>query len=326
MATITSRPPIDPEIAASLSKLLFPQISGISDEIVSMMRTATATPPSFLDDLASRGIAHREATIGRTDGSDSLITLSILQPASEPTKPRPCLYWMHGGGLHWGDRLHTLEMPTDIILECDAVCVSVEYRLAPEHSYSATIEDCYSGLKWTREHAQELGIDIDRIMVGGTSAGGGLAAATAILCRDRGGPKICAQCLICPMLDDRVETVSSRQFANKDDFISRDVFTGAWKSTLAKEVSGKKITPPGRMEDLSGLPTAYLDAGSAEVLRDETVAYASKLWEKGVQAELHIWAGGIHGFDIFFPSAEVAQDARRAQVSWFKRVWATNKT
>ena len=186
---------------------------------------------------------------------------------------------MHGGAYHWGDRLHTLEFPTDMILECNAVCISVEYRLAPEYSFSTAVTDCYTGLQWTSEHTQELGIDPKRLMVGGLSAGGGLAAATVLLCRDRRGPVVCAQCLVCPGLDDSMSTVSSRQYVEESDFITSDVIREMWKSTRAKEKKdpATRISAPGTVEDLSGLPTTYLDVGTAEVLRDETVAYASKL-------------------------------------------------
>lgn len=322
MTSATPRPPVDPEIRDSLSRISFPKVTNFSTDVVAMMRNATATPPEFVNSLASRGIAHREVAIPASNSTKDEIILSILCQAENHRRSRPCIYWIHGGGLHWGDRLHTLELPTDIILELNAVCVSVEYRRAPEYPFSTAVEDCYMGLQWTREHAEELGIDVGRIMVGGVSAGGGLAAATVLLSRDRKGPEICGQCLICPMLDDRAQSVSSLQFVNEEDFMPTQVISGAWKSALANDQGrgDNIIIPPGRREDLSGLPTAYLDAGSAEVLRDETVAYASKLWEKGVQAELHIWAGGIHGFDMFVPDAAVAQGARKAQIGWIKRV------
>lgn len=225
--------------------------------------------------------------------------------------------------MHWGDRLHTLEFPIDVVLECDAVCVSVEYRLAPEYPFSTAVEDCYEGLRWTSEHVEELGVDSKRVMVGGCSAGGGLAAATALLCRDRRGPSLCGQVLICPMLDDRLTSVSSQQFVESSDFIPRRVFEDLWKSSLTGSQAGPStgIIPPGRVEDLSGLPTAYVDVGSAELLRDEAVAYASTLWKNGVQAELHVYAGGFHGFDIFLTEAAVSQSSRKSKVMWVKRIF-----
>ena len=198
-----------------------------------------------------------------------------------------------------------------------AVVVSVEYRLAPEHDFSTATEDCYDGLKWMSAHVQELGVDLKRLMVGGISAGGGLAAVMALLCRDRKGPELCAQLLICPGLDDRLETVSSHQYLEGSDFLPRGVFEDMWPSTIRKG----KILPAGRTENLAGLPTAYLDVGSAELLRDETLAYASKVWASGGQAELHIWAGGFHGFDIFFPDVPIAQASRKTKLNWVKSIF-----
>jgi acetyl esterase/lipase len=322
MALSSLKPPMDPELKAALAKVSFPSISQVTPEISELMRAATTTPATFIDDLKSRGISHREIQVPSQDGSNHGIILSILQRQSESAKPRPCLYWIHGGGLHWGDRLHTLEFPTDIILECDAVCVSVEYRLAPEHPFSTSVEDCYNGLKWTSEHVEELGVDPKHLMAGGCSAGGGLVAATALLCRDRKGPSVCGQVLICPMLDDRLTSVSSHQYVESSDFLPRKVFEDLWKSSLKESQVEQSIgiIPPGRVENLSGLPTAYIDVGSAELLRDETVAYASRLWKNGVQVELHVYAGGFHGFDIFLPDAAVSKSSRKSKVMWVKRI------
>lgn len=318
----SQKPQMDVELRTALNEVGFPPVTQVNPEIIKMMRTATATPSSYVDEQKSRGISHREVRIPSQDGTDRAIILSILQPIAETKTPRPCLYWMHGGAFHWGDRLHTLEFPTDVILECDAVCVSVEYALAPEYSFATAVEDCYAGLKWTSEHMQELGIDSQRLMVGGLSAGGGLAAAVALKCRDNQGPVLCAQCLICPGLDDRLTTVSSQQYLKSADFLPRSTFVDLWKSALRdSEGSDARITPPGRVEDLSQLPTAYLDVGSAELLRDETVAYASRLWAHGVQAELHVWAGGFHGFDIFLPDVPVSQASRKAKLAWAKRIF-----
>lgn len=168
---------------------------------------------------------------------------------------------------------------------------------------------------------QELGIDPSRLMVGGMSSGGGLAASTTILCRDREGPAICAQVLICPSLDDRLTSVSSHQYLKGLDFLPRSLFVDVWKSSLADSKSD--IVPAARVEDLSGLPTTYLDVGSAELLRDETVAFASRLWASGVQADLHVWSGGFHGFDIFLPDAAVSRDSRRAKLMWAQKIFGT---
>ena len=324
MALSKQKPAMDTELRASLENTSFPPITHVNDEIVRMMRSVTATPSNYIDELKAKGVAHREIKIPSLDDDGEYeIVLSVLQPVTAKTRPRPCLYWMHGGGFHWGDRLHTLEFPVDVVRQCDAVCVSVEYRLAPEYSFAIAVEDCYAGLKWVGEHVQELGIDAKRLMIGGTSAGGALAASTALLCRDRHGPVVCAQCLVCPALDDRLDTVSSQQYVEGSDFMPSTVMKDIWKSSLKGHHEGSDggVTVPGRAKDLSGLPTTYLDVGSAEVLRDETVAYASKLWANGVQAELHVWAGGFHGYDIFLPDAAVSQASRKTKVEWVKRIF-----
>jgi acetyl esterase/lipase len=169
-----------------------------------------------------------------------------------------------------------------------------------------------------------LGIDPDRILVVGGSAGGGLAAATSILARDRNGPSIRAQILLCPMLDDRNQSVSSHQYVGVGvwDRLNNEV---GWTALLGEARGGPAVPPcaaPARLDDFSGLPEAFIDVGSAEVFRDEAVAYASRLWEAGVQAELHVWAGGFHGFTGSVPGAEISREALAAQRSWLKRVLA----
>jgi acetyl esterase/lipase len=123
---------------------------------------------------------------------------------------------MHGGGFFSGSRFGSIQNQLDLVTTLDAVCISVEYRLGPEHLDPAALEDCYAALKWVGDNLSELGIDPARLMIGGSSAGGGLAAGVALYARDHGGPALCAQLLQCPMLDDRLETLSSHQYINGD--------------------------------------------------------------------------------------------------------------
>jgi acetyl esterase/lipase len=198
----------------------------------------------------------------------------------------------------------------------------VDYRLAPEAGGTTPVEDCYRALLWIVEHADELGIDPARLVVAGTSAGGGLAAGVALLARGRGGPGIVAQILICPMLDHRNTTASSRQYSGEPGVWTRETNLFAWRSLL-DGLSGGDVpayVSPSLADDLSGLPTAYIDTGSAEVFRDEDVDYATRIWAGGGQAELHVWAGGFHGFDALFPHANVSATARRTRTDWLTRL------
>jgi acetyl esterase/lipase len=269
------------------------------------------------DRAAERGIARRDVTIaGHLDGE---IVLSIFSKEGR-TGTGPGIFHTHGGGMIMGTQLDGVEGFFDAIEKYDAVVVSVDYRLAPEFPDPYPVEDCYAGLVWTASHAGELGIELDRLIIGGGSAGGGLAAGTALLARDRKGPALAAQLLMCPMLDDRDQTVSTRQIDGVGVWDRGSNLTG-WGALLGDRRGTDDVSiyaSPARATDLSGLPPAYIDCGSAEVFRDEDVAYATKLWEAGVQAELHVWAGGFHGFEMVTHAA-VSQAAAAARASWLDR-------
>jgi acetyl esterase/lipase len=197
----------------------------------------------------------------------------------------------------------------------------VEYRAAPEFPDPYSVEDGYAGVLWVAEHADELGIDSARILLEGNSFGGGLVAGVALMARDRGGPAAIAQLLMYPGLDDRRATVSARQF----DDINWDGGLGrvGWSALLGERFGTDDVSiyaAPARAEDLSGLPPAYISCGSAEACRDECVAYATKLWKAGVQAELHVWAGGFHGFEGFAPDATVTSALLYVRDNWMRRM------
>ena len=232
----------------------------------------------------------------------------------------PCVYSMHGGGYVIGS--YAMDDP-----RFDAWCpklgfvgVSVEYRLAPETAYPGPLEDCYLGLKWTYEHAAELGIDPQRIGIMGISAGGGLAAALALLARERGEVPIAFQLLDSPMLDDRQVTPSSRQ----DGLAvwSRGSNTFGWKSYLG-DLYGRDDVPstaaPARATDLSGLPPALVTVGAVDGFRDEDIDYALRLNQAGVPTELHVYPGVCHGFNLMAPEAPVTKQCLRDMEDWLTR-------
>ncbi|MET1002888.1 MAG: alpha/beta hydrolase [Acidimicrobiia bacterium] len=232
----------------------------------------------------------------------------------------PCVYSMHGGGYVIGS--YAMDDP-----RFDAWCpklgfvgVSVEYRLAPETPYPGPLEDCYLGLKWTYENAAELGIDRQRIGIMGVSAGGGLAAALALLARDRGEVPIAFQLLDSPMLDDRQVTPSSRQEALA--VWSRGSNTFGWKSYLG-DLYGRDDVPataaPARATDLSGLPPALVTVGAVDGFRDEDIDYALRLNQAGVATELHVYPGACHGFNLMAPDAPVTKQCLRDMEDWLIR-------
>jgi acetyl esterase/lipase len=146
------------------------------------------------------------------------------------------------------------------------------------------------------------------------------------MARDRGTPAIAAQVLICPMLDHRNTTASSRQYSGEPGVWTREMNEFGWRSVLGdlRDADVPAYVSPATAGDLSGLPTTYIDAGTAEVFRDEDVAYASRIWAAGGQAELHVWAGGFHGFDALFPHTRVSAAARRTRNNWLTRLLAAS--
>ena len=247
------------------------------------------------------------------------VTLIVVRPSSAPG-PVPALYYTHGGGMIGGTARDALDAVLDLAAGVGAALVSVEYRLAPETPHPGPVEDCYAGLVWTADHAAELGID--RLVLIGGSAGGGLAAALALMARDRGGPALAGQLLMCPMLDDRNDTPSAHQMAALPMW-NRQANEVGWTALLGDARGGPEVSAyaaPARAEDLSGLPPAFVDVGSADTFRDEDVAYATRIWQAGGIAELHVWPGGFHGFDGMAPHAAVSKAAVAARANWLHRL------
>jgi acetyl esterase/lipase len=176
---------------------------------------------------------------------------------------------------------------------------SVEYRLAPEHPFPAPIEDCYAGLCWLGAHAAELGLDAERIAIGGASAGGGLAAGLGLVARDRGEVNVCFQFLVYPMIDDRDTTPSSLSTTDPRVWNRRANQLG-WAAYLSGRAGTEDISPyaaPARATDLAGLPPTYINVGDLDLFLDEDIAYAQRLLQAGVPTELHIYPGAFHGSD-----------------------------
>ncbi|WP_405990200.1 alpha/beta hydrolase [Streptomyces sp. NBC_00986] len=315
------RPALDPELRELLADM--PLMSQLTPELLAQLRQFPSAPVDSL--LAHRQVDRREVGVPAEDGFQ--IRLSVFSPANtDRTTAAPCVYWIHGGGMVMGDRFSQLDIPLEWLDEFGAVVVSVDYRLAPEVTGTTLVDDCYRGLLWTAGHCEELGVDPTRIIVAGASAGGGLAAGLTLMARDLGAPAIAAQVLICPMLDHRNTTTSSRQYSGVPGVWTGEMNEFGWRAVLG-DLTDAEVSPyvsPARAEDLSDLPATYIDAGSAEVFRDEDTDYATRIWAAGGQAELHVWAGGFHGFDALYPQADISATARRTRIDWLGRTLRTN--
>ncbi|MFJ5921722.1 alpha/beta hydrolase [Kitasatospora sp. NPDC092948] len=235
----------------------------------------------------------------------------------------PVLHYLHGGGLIGGNAYAVLPRVLRELAEpLGLAVVSVEYPLAPDAPYPRPLHACRDALRWTVANAGPLGIDPDRVVLAGKSAGGGLAAALALLLRDEGGPPAIGQLLLSPMLDDRGDTPSARQLAGRDTWDATSNTT-AWQAALGALHGTADVPPyaaPARAASLAGLPPAYLEVGSAETFRDEVVGYANTLWQSGGSAELHVWPGACHGFDTLAPHAAVSRAAVAARQGWLRRL------
>jgi len=296
---------LDPELAGAVDLLPFDDVNA---EVLPTLRGAWELPDSGRVDRADHEVPGDPAVPVRVHSAK--VADGVL----------PCVYSIHGGGYVLGS--HTMDN-----LLFDALCpklgcvgVSVDYRLAPETPYPGPLEDCYRGLLWTFEHAAELGIDPERIGVMGVSAGGGLAAALALLVRDRGEVNVAFQLLDSPMLDDRQRTPSSREDGLPVWSAASNAF--GWKAYLG-DLYGAPDVPataaPARATDLAGLPPAFVSVGSVDGFRDENIDYALRLNQAGVPTELHVYPGACHGFNLIAPHAAVAKQCTRDIEHWLER-------
>lgn len=237
----------------------------------------------------------------------------------------PGLLFIHSGGFVSGSADSMDIACQRMSEEINCVIVNVDYRLAPEHPYPAALEDCYAALRWFSEHAAELGVDPSRIGVYGGSAGGGLTAALTLLARDRKSPDIIFQMPNYPMIDDRCITKSFNEIVDGRVWNKTQTQFG-WECYLGEnhgEVS--QYAAPTRATDFSGLPPTYTCVGELDPFRDETIEYVARLTQAGVPVEFHLYPGCFHGFEGFFPDAEISKRASQEQFDTLKRALHSRK-
>jgi acetyl esterase/lipase len=317
---MSSRHLLDPELVAGLEALpVFPEFTAESLPQIRALMQEFAKLQLELPPVD--GIAISEERIPGPPGAPS-VRVVIYRPA-KADNPLPVFLHIHGGGLILGTPELNHASSINIANSYQAVVISVDYRLAPETPFPGSIEDCFAALQWMTANTKTLGIDTKRIVIGGESAGGGLAAALAILARDRGAAPIACQMLVYPMLDDRSGT--TYEHPHVGEFVwTRANNDYGWRSYLGRAPGGKDVSPyasAARCEDLRGLPPAFIATGALDLFLEEDMDYARRLIRAGVPTELHVYPGSFHAFDIIV-DAPVAQAFRRDYANALQKAFA----
>jgi acetyl esterase/lipase len=313
---MSARDRIDPDSRVPLDQLLEALPGGFNaiTDIVDRRAAVTALLAS-LEVPENPRVVKEDRTVPGPDGAPE-VPVRIYRPL-DARADLPGIYYIHGGGMVLGDIAGEDDTAAMICDEVNAVVVSVEYRLAPENPHPAPVEDCYAGLVWMAANAGGLGFDPTRLALYGGSAGGGLVLGTALLARDRGGPPIRFMMPIYPMIDDTNTTSSSHEISDVGIW-DRSANIEAWAWYIG---DGKpdQYAAPTRVEDLTGLPPAFIDVGSVDLFRDEDIAFAQRLMQAGIPTQLNINQGAYHASERFAPEAALSMRIWAARLDALKR-------
>src|ERR1700722_7683405 len=300
---------IDPELAAIVD--LLPKMDLVDPVAARQAFEAMLAGITFdIPGIETLDIEDRMVP-GHEDDPD--VSVRVYRPKGLAAGTRaPGIVMIHGGGFVIGRVGGEHAGAAQLAISTGAVVVSVDYRLAPEHPFPAGLHDCYAALTYLHDEADALGVDPGRIALSGASAGGGLAAATALLARDHGGPPVCFQLLQIPELDDRLQTASMQDFVDWPMW-NRPLAVQCWQAYLGPPYGSADVpacAAPARADDLSDLPAAYISAAENGPLRDEGITYAQRLLQAGVSVELHQFPGTFHG-SALVTSAAISKRAQR---------------
>ena len=272
--------------------------------------------------LSARGLDVRSERVRIIAGERRMSAL-VLRPI-EPRPDAPGVLWIHGGGYATGMKeMVFMSRAVDLVERFGAVVVAPGYRLSWQAPYPAALHDCYAALLWLRDHARELGVNPAQLMVGGESAGGGLTAALCLLARDRGQVNVAYQMPLYPMIDN-LDTQSSADNHNKIWNTRRN--HQAWWLYLRQSARSAQASPyaaAARATDLAGLPPLYTFVSTGEPFYAETLAYVEALRAAGVPAEMDVYEGLYHAFDMLEPDLPESQQARERFCEHFERVAST---
>ncbi len=311
---MTTRHLVDPELVAILDQI---PASVLSAETLGRARAMTSQASANLSQSSALSVSER--FIPGPEGAPDVRVLVYLPNSVQ--RPLPVLLWLHGGGYVMGSAGAEDLMVKSIVSAIGCAAVSVDYRLAPETPHPGPVEDCYAALKWLSTLADELGIDPLRIAVGGSSAGGGLAAALALLTRDRGEFSLMFQFLLAPMLDDRTSTLAEPHPYTGEFIWTPPANRFGWTSLLGHEPGGPDVSPyaaAARAQQLEAIPPPFINVGALDLFVEEDLEYARRLMRAGVPTELHVYPGAYHGFRMV-ADAQVTQAAQRDQLAALKR-------
>ena len=309
----TPRPPFHSQVQAASERLSW---TALKLEDIPVHRRNVVEDAQTLDRY---GLEHRDIEV---PGYNGHINTAAVWRRRGDDEIGPGFVFIHGGGMVLGDRFIDVNLALPWVQQHGGALISVEYRLAPEFPAPIPVEDAYAAASWIVDNAGELGFDPKCAVLAGTSGGGGIAAGVALLARDRKGPAFEGAWLNCPMLDDRNDTVSARQYDDLGFWATRSNKV-CWQAVLGDAVGTEVVSPydaPARAPWLGGLPPVLVTVGSAEPFRDEDVAFASTIWRDGGDCELHVFPGGTHGYDLFAANSSIGEIHEAAVSRWVARI------
>ncbi|MCY4323645.1 MAG: alpha/beta hydrolase [Gammaproteobacteria bacterium] len=292
---------IDPELAPALEAM--PAFELTRENIVASRAMLAAMPFTPVS-----GVHSNKVSIHTDDGP---LDVYVYRTSSESRQA--AVLWIHGGGYILGNGEDT--MAQSIAKHCGCTVFSVDYRLAPEHPFPAGPDDCYAALRWIMSGETGYEVDLDRVAIGGASAGGGMSAGVALMNRDLDNFPLRMQLLLYPMIDNLHATPSGT--ITNHPVWNRGTSFRAWEMYLNGE-PGESASPYAaatRATDLRDLPNAYVSVGSEDLFRDEDIEYARRLSDAGVATELAVFPGLYHGGDGFAPNAHVSKRLRESYLS-----------
>lgn len=288
--------------AQGFTKPKLHDVEGRRSMLANMFPQITKTPV-IPDDIEQ--IVHH----ARAPDQHEIAIYHIRKKSSAEQSAGPAVVHMHGGGYIALTATVGIEMMASYVAQTGVPVLTIDYRVAPENPYPTPVEDCWTALQWIRSHADTLSIDVGRMAVMGESAGGGLAAAVALLARDRGlSPPLAKQILIYPMMDDRTQSNHAGELVTWDENDNR---TG-WAAYIGQDVGSDRVPPyaaAARTASVEGLPPLYLDCGQLEIFVHESLEYVRRFVAANIPTECHIFEGLPHGFEGLAPTSTAVQRA-----------------